>query len=76
MELLRFAPEHVRETPSMRGRRFVVTSANAQRTAEIVGSADHVLEIIGKPYDIDAVVKAVELSLGRGDALPPGARKA
>jgi DNA-binding NarL/FixJ family response regulator len=69
--------EHLRQTPSMQGRRFVVTSTNAQRVKEIVGGAEHVLEIVGKPYDIDAIVKAVQAAAqGRDDQLPSGARQA
>jgi DNA-binding NarL/FixJ family response regulator len=68
--------QHLRQTPSMQGRRFVVTSTNAQRVKEIVGGAEHVLEIVGKPYDIDAIVKAVQAAAqGRDDRLPPGARQ-
>jgi DNA-binding NarL/FixJ family response regulator len=67
--------EHVRETPSMQGRRFVVTSTNAQRAREIAGGAERVLEIVGKPYDIEAIVKAVaSAAAGRDDRLPGDAR--
>ena len=34
--------EHLRDTPSMRGRRFVITSTNAQRAKDIIGAAEHV----------------------------------
>jgi DNA-binding NarL/FixJ family response regulator len=68
--------EHIRDTPSMKGRRFVITSTNAERANEIIGRAERVLEIVGKPYDIDAVVKAVEAAApGAAGALPPGARR-
>jgi CheY-like chemotaxis protein len=52
--------EHLRESPSMRGRKFVVTSTNAARAREVIGTAEHVHEVIGKPFDLDAVVDAVE----------------
>lgn len=68
--------EHIRDTPSMRGRRFVITSTNAQRVREIVGGAEDVLEIVGKPYDIDAIVKSVEAAArGHEAVLPPGAKR-
>jgi DNA-binding response OmpR family regulator len=68
--------EHLRDAPSMKGRRFVITSTNAQRVTEIVGGAEHVLEIVGKPFDIDAIVRGVQAAArGRDDQLPPGARK-
>jgi DNA-binding NarL/FixJ family response regulator len=68
--------EHLRDTPSMRGRRFVISSTNAERANEIIGGAEPVLEIVGKPYDIDAVVRAVEAAARGAAALPPGARRA
>lgn len=50
--------EHLRET-SMRGRRFVITSTNPKRAAELAGTSEDIYEIIGKPYDIDLIVDAV-----------------
>jgi len=52
--------EHLREAPSLKGRRFVITSTNAKRAKEIIGTAEHVYEVIGKPFDIDDLVDAVE----------------
>lgn len=65
--------EHLREAPNMRGRRVVITSTNAAKAVELSGSAEHVYEIIGKPYDINAIVKAVQGAAG-GD-LPEELRK-
>jgi DNA-binding NarL/FixJ family response regulator len=67
--------EHLRDAPSMKGRRFVITSTNARRATEIIGGAEHVLEIVGKPYDLEAIIKAVQAADGRRDGqLPPGAQ--
>jgi DNA-binding NarL/FixJ family response regulator len=69
--------EHLRDVPSMRGRRFVITSTNAQRATEIIGDAAHVYEIVGKPYDITAIVMAVQAAVkGREAPMPREARKA
>jgi response regulator RpfG family c-di-GMP phosphodiesterase len=39
---------------------FVLTTPNAQQVARIAGRDQHIHEIIGKPYDLDAVVRAVK----------------
>src|SRR5690349_5556470 len=50
--------EHLRAGPSLRGRRFVVTSTNVERATEAVGGAEDVYEIVGKPYDINQIIQA------------------
>ena len=67
--------EHLRQVPHMQRRTFVITSTNAQRAKEIIGSAAHVHEIVGKPYDIDDIVSAVQEAAGVSQ-LPPDARRA
>jgi DNA-binding response OmpR family regulator len=69
--------EHIRDSPSMRTRRFIITSTNAARAKEIIGTTEHVYEVIGKPYDIDEIVNAAKRATHhRGDMLSPGARNA
>jgi len=58
--------QHLRNAPNMQGRRFVITSTNAQKAVELSGGAKHVYEILGKPYDLDAIVKAVQGAAGGG----------
>jgi CheY-like chemotaxis protein len=68
--------EHLRDVPGLNGRRFLMTSTNPLRAAEIAGSVEQVLEIVGKPYDIDAIIKAVLAAVhGRDDQWAPGAMK-
>jgi len=59
--------EHLRADPSMEGREWVITSTNPQRAGEPdnASDADKVLEIIGKPYDIREIVRAVKAAAAR-----------
>ena len=64
---------HLRDTPSLRGRRFVITSTNPQRVREVAGE-EHVLEIVGNPHDLEAIVTTVESATrGQDTRQPPGA---
>jgi len=50
----------VRESKAMQGRLFILTSVNAARAREAVGRHATVYEILGKPLDLDAIVRAVK----------------
>jgi DNA-binding response OmpR family regulator len=50
------------DTESMRGRKVVLTTTNKQRLEELVGPTG-AFEIVGKPYDLDEIVAAVEAAL-------------
>jgi CheY-like chemotaxis protein len=54
--------EHIRESPACRGVRFVLTTTNAAQVKAVAGE-QHVHEIVGKPYDLDELIRLV------GDAL-------
>ena len=47
----------------MRGRQLVLTTTNKRALEQLVGPTD-AIEIIGKPYDLDFVVKAVKKAAG------------
>ncbi len=64
--------EHVREADAMRGRAFVITTTNVARLREFVSAQTEAYEIVGKPYDIKAIVNAVRRAAGM-DTLPEGA---
>jgi CheY-like chemotaxis protein len=52
--------EHLRSRPPLLGRRFVVTTTNAKHVEEIVGRDEHIYEVVGKPFDLEQVVRAVK----------------
>jgi response regulator RpfG family c-di-GMP phosphodiesterase len=52
--------QHLRHMPDIAGRAFVLTSTHAARVREFTGVKDErILEILGKPYDIEEIVSAV-----------------
>ena len=52
--------EHLRETGILDGSRFVLTSTNPKRVQELAGMTEEVFEIVGKPYDLDQITRAVK----------------
>ena len=55
--------EHLRELPTMKHRRFVLTSTNPSRVQQIANTDQQILEIIGKPYDLQMITDAVKAAL-------------
>jgi CheY-like chemotaxis protein len=53
----------VQDTESVKNRAFVLTTINKRALEEAVG-ATHTLEVIGKPYDLGQVVRAVQKACG------------
>jgi CheY-like chemotaxis protein len=51
--------EHFRRSPACQGVEFVVTTTNAAQV-EQVADGQPVYEIVGKPYDLDQLVRAVK----------------
>lgn len=52
--------EHLRQTGILDGARFVLTSTNADRAHELARTSEEIFEIMGKPYDLDAITRAVK----------------
>ena len=62
--------QHVRGVPAMQGRAFVLTSTNPQRLQEIVGTRESVLELIGRPFDLEHITRAVKDASGPATPTP------
>lgn len=56
--------QHFCAMPVNQGRKFVVTTTNIKQVSAIAGQGQELYEIIGKPYDLGLVVKAVEKTIG------------
>lgn len=52
--------QHMCRLAAMGSRPIVLTSTNPERVHEFVGRNQHVYEIVGKPFDLDLVVRAVK----------------
>lgn len=55
--------QHLRTLPTMKGRRFVLTSTNPLRVQQIANPTEPILEIIGKPYDLQMIIDSVRKAL-------------
>ncbi len=53
----------LRTSEAMRGRALIVTTTHKGNLETLVGPTD-AIEIIGKPYDLDQIIKAVQRGLG------------
>ena len=57
--------EHIRDAPACAGVQFVLTTTNVMQVRRVTGTDAPLLEIIGKPYDLDEVVRAVKKAFAR-----------
>ena len=49
----------IRDSPACASLRFVLTTTNILQVQKVVGPDIHVLEIVGKPYDLDLLLQLV-----------------
>ena len=52
--------EHLRETEVLDGCQFVLTSTNPARAKELAGTGVEIFEVLGKPYDLERITRAVK----------------
>ena len=58
--------EHIRDSPACQSVRFVVTTTNVAQVRNVAGTMEPMIEIVGKPYDLDALVRAVHDAIKAG----------
>jgi DNA-binding NtrC family response regulator len=52
--------QHMCRMEAMRKRPVVLTSINVQHVEKLAGRNDRIYEIVGKPFDLDLIVRAVK----------------
>jgi len=52
--------EHFRASPAAKDVQFVLTTTNVAQVQKIAGTEQQIYEIVGKPYDLDMIVRAVK----------------
>ena len=53
---------------SMNGRKVVITTTNKRALEQLIGQKTEAHELVGKPYDLQAIVDAVQRAAGRTPA--------
>jgi DNA-binding response OmpR family regulator len=57
----------IRDTQAAQGRQFIVTTPNKRALEEVIGQSE-VLELIGKPYDMEIILAKVADAVRRAEA--------
>ena len=52
--------DQLRRIGPLKGRKIVLTTTNERRLRELVSTSEPVIEIFGKPFDLELTVEAVE----------------
>jgi len=51
---------HIRSLQAMQGRKIVITAMNKKQVETLAGRDETIYEIVGKPYDLNRIVRAVK----------------
>ena len=57
--------QHMCSMPALAKRKFLITTTNARRVAEVTDNPPEMFEIVGKPYDLGIIVDQVKKLTGR-----------
>jgi CheY-like chemotaxis protein len=56
--------DHLRQISPLRDIPFVLTSTNAKMARELAGRSERVIEVLGRPFDMDELLDAVRRATG------------
>lgn len=56
--------DHLRQASPLRGIPFVITSTNARMARELASRDEPVVEVLGRPFDMDELLAAVRRATG------------
>ena len=56
--------DHLRQTSPLKAIPLVLTSSNVAATRELAGTDEQIIEVLGRPFEFDALVEAVKRANG------------
>lgn len=56
--------DHLRTTSPLKGLPWILTSTNAQMARELASRSEPVIEVLGRPFDLEEIVHSVRKAVG------------